>query len=61
MNVAETLVAQLEREANRVSGMILAGSCSDYVSYRELIAQLKALEFAIETANKVLSGDEDED
>lgn len=56
----EAFKAQVEREINRIGAMILSGSCPDYVSYRELVAQIKALEAAIEIAKKALSGEEDE-
>lgn len=62
MNDTETYVAQLERQIKSISTMVLAGSCPDYVTYRELVAQVKAFEAAIEIAQKVFSGeDESED
>jgi hypothetical protein len=40
--------------------MGMSGSCSDFVSYRELVANHKALATCIEVVRKVFSGDDDE-
>ena len=55
-----TFLSNLEKEQERLIGMVMSGACPDYVSYREMIATYKAIEMCIETASKVFDGDGEE-
>jgi hypothetical protein len=59
-NPAEAFTATMEAEMDRLATMVMSGSCTDYISYREMVACYKAMETAIEAAKKAFSGDEDE-
>lgn len=59
--MSEHLVALLEREIEGIRHSILNGACSDFVIYREQIAQLKAFETAVALTKKSMFADEEED
>ena len=59
-NPNDSVVAALEKEQERLIGMVMSGACPDYVSYREMVASYKAIEMCIDTASKVFEGDDDE-
>jgi hypothetical protein len=54
------LIHLLEREIESIKHSILHGSCPDYTSYREQVAQVLAFEVAIELAKKAFAEDDDD-